>query len=314
MNILITGVAGFIGSHLAQYLIKDNNHIFGVDNLLTGNKKNIESLLNNPLFTFIEKDLLSCDLSTVPSCDLIFHLASPASPIQYKKYPIETLMVNSLGTKNVLDFMRKTNSKTFVITSTSEIYGDPLVHPQIETYWGNVNPNGIRSCYDESKRFAESLVMTYYRKYNLDVRVARLFNTFGPNMEQNDGRVVSNFILQAIQNKPITIYGDGNQTRSFCYISDMIEGLNQLAITKNISGEVVNLGNPNEKTILELANQIRTISSSSSKIIYTPIDQDDPKKRKPDITKAKKLLNWKPLILLEEGLKKTITYFTNELI
>lgn len=309
MNILITGVAGFIGSHLAHLLIGDNNRVFGVDNFITGNKKNIADLLNNPRFNLIEKDLITYDLSTIPPCDYIFHLASPASPIQYKKNPIQTLMVNSLGTKNVLDFIKRTNSGVFVITSTSEVYGDPLVHPQKETYWGNVNPNGVRSCYDESKRFAESLVMTYFRNYNLNVRIARLFNTFGPNMEQNDGRVVSNFILQALRNKPITIYGDGTQTRSFCYISDMVKGLFRLATTKNIAGEVVNLGNPNEKTILELAKQIKTMTSSTSEIVFAAIDQDDPKKRKPDITKAHALLDWEPQVNLEEGLSNTIIYF-----
>lgn len=313
MNILITGAAGFIGSHLVHFLLKKDYHVFGIDNFITGNKKNISDILDNPRFTFIENDLTSCDLTMIPSCNFIFHLASPASPIQYKKYPIETLMANSLGTKNVLDFMKKTNSKTFVITSTSEVYGDPLVHPQKESYWGNVNPNGVRSCYDESKRFAESLVMAYFRTYQLDIRIARLFNTYGPNMEQNDGRVVSNFILQSIQNKPITIYGEGNQTRSFCYVFDMVKGLYQLAITKDIAGEVVNLGNPNEKTILELAHQIKMMTSSSSLIVHSPLDQDDPKKRKPDISKAKKLLCWEPTISLEKGLEETITYFKQEL-
>jgi len=314
MIILITGTAGFIGSHLTRFFLKENNYVYGIDNFITGNKKNIADLFNNPRFIFLEKNLISCNLSKIPSCDYVFHLASPASPIQYKKYPIETLMVNSIGTKKVLDFMRKTNSKTFIITSTSEVYGDPLIHPQTELYWGNVNPNGIRSCYDESKRFAESLVMTYFRKYGLNVRIARLFNTYGPYMEKNDGRVVSNFILQALQNKPITIYGDGTQTRSFCYISDMIRGLYQLGVTTNIAGEIINLGNPNEKTVFELAIQIIKMTSSRSKIVYLPIENDDPKKRKPDITKAKNMLNWEPNIGLEDGLQKAITYFKKELI
>lgn len=314
MNILITGVAGFIGSHLAHLMLKENNRVFGIDNFITGNKKNIADLLDNPLFTLLEKDLISYDLSSIPSCDYIFHLASPASPIQYKKNPIQTLMVNSLGTKNVLDFMKRTGSRIFVITSTSEVYGDPLIHPQKESYWGNVNPIGIRSCYDESKRFAESLVMTYFRKYGLNVRIARLFNTYGPNMELNDGRVVSNFIVQALQNKPITIYGDGSQTRSFCYISDTVQGLLKMAKTNNIAGEIVNLGNPNEKTILELAVQIKKLTLSSSELIHTSIDQDDPKKRKPDITKAKKLLDWEPQVNLEDGIKSTIMYFKKQII
>lgn len=314
MRILITGGAGFIGSHLSKKHIEKDDEVYVVDNLVTGSKLNVENLLKHPHFHFIEADILTFDFSTLPSVDYIYHLASPASPIQYKKYAIETLRTNSEGTYNVLEFMRKSKSKSFVITSTSEVYGDPLVHPQTEEYWGNVNPNGVRSCYDEAKRYAEALVMTYYRKYNLDLRIARLFNTYGPHMEKNDGRVVSNFVMQALTNKPITIYGIGTQTRSFCYIDDTAEGLYRLVSTPDIAGSVVNLGNPVEKTIAELASIVKTMTGSKSDIILTPIDADDPKKRKPDISKAKKFLKWKPTVTLEEGLQKTISYFRERFV
>lgn len=309
MNILITGGAGFIGSNLAAFHLLKHDHIYVIDNLLTGSKKNIEPLQDNANFTFINADITNCEFSQLPPCDIVYNLASPASPIQYKKFPIETMMTNSIGTKNVLEFFRSSGSKVFVESSTSETYGDPLVHPQVETYWGNVNPIGVRSCYDESKRFAEALIMSYYRKYNLNMRIARIFNTYGPNMEENDGRVVSNFIMQALTKKPITVYGDGTQTRSFCYVSDMVQALYSLATTQNIAGQIINLGNPNEKTINELADLIKNMTKTPSEIIHKPIDEDDPKKRKPDITKAQQLLNWQPKILLENGLTNTITYF-----
>ncbi|QQG44657.1 MAG: SDR family oxidoreductase [Candidatus Roizmanbacteria bacterium] len=309
MNILITGGAGFIGSNLTQYHLNLNDDIYIIDNLVTGNKKNIEELTNKKKLTFIEADITSFDFLKLPVFDVIYHLASPASPVQYKKYNIETMMTNSLGTYKMLEFFKSSGSKTFVISSTSETYGDPLVHPQTEDYWGNVNPVGVRSCYDEAKRFSEALVMSYYRRYDLNVRIARIFNTYGHNMEKNDGRVVSNFIMQSITNEPLTVYGKGDQTRSFCFVSDMIEGLYALGKTDNIKGEVINLGNPNEMTVLKLANLVKKMTDTKSEIVFKPLDEDDPKKRKPDISKAKKLLNWQPSVSIEEGMRKTIVYF-----
>lgn len=317
MNILITGGAGFIGSNLTAFHLEKNDIVFVIDNLITGSKKNIEPFLKNKNFHFYQLDIITFNLPRrqagfslqASHFDLVYHLASPASPIQYKKYPIETLLTNSQGTYNLLQFLKKSRSKNFVLASTSEVYGDPLVHPQKEDYWGNVNPNGIRSCYDESKRFAEALTMNYFRKYHLNIRIARIFNTYGPNMERNDGRVVSNFIIEALTNKPIIIYGDGKQTRSFCYVSDMIEGLYLLATKPDLEGTIINLGNPNEKSILELAKIIKKLTKSNSKIIFQSIEEDDPKKRKPDISKAKKLLGWNAKVSIEEGLIKTIDYF-----
>lgn len=308
MNILITGGAGFIGSHLAKYYIQKGDAVFIIDNLITGNKRNIASLDNSKL-TFLEQDITTFDFASLPKMDIIYHLASPASPIQYKKHPIETLMVNSLGTKNVFDFAQRSNSEKIVIASTSEVYGDPLEHPQKETYYGNVNSFGERSCYDEAKRFAEALAHSYIQQYNLDIRIIRIFNTYGPNMEINDGRVVSNFITQCLLKKPITIYGDGSQTRSFCYVSDLVRGLVLMGEKENLKSEIINVGNPNEKTVLELANSIKSMLQSESEIVFETTDKDDPKKRKPDITKAQTILNWKPEISLEEGLTKTIAYF-----
>lgn len=316
MNILITGGGGFIGSNLTAFHLEKNDVVFVIDNLITGSRKNISRFLTNKNFHFYQSDVLTFNLPrrqagfSLPTYfDLIYHLASPASPIQYKKYPIETLLTNSQGTHNLLQFLKKSLSKNFVLASTSEVYGDPLVHPQKEDYWGNVNPNGIRSCYDESKRFAESLAMNYFRKHKLNIRIARIFNTYGPNMEKNDGRVVSNFIIEALTNKPITIYGDGKQTRSFCYISDMVNGLYLLATKTNIAGSIINLGNSIERSVLELAKIIKNLTKSSSKIVFQPIEEDDPKKRKPDISKAKKLLGWTPKVSIEDGLIKTIDYF-----
>lgn len=313
-KVLITGGAGFVGSHLTTKHIELGDEVFVIDNLITGSTDNIAALRSNKKFSYFQKDILDFDFNQLPQMDLIYHLASPASPIQYKKYPVETLRTNGEGTYRVLEFMRKSKSKSYVITSTSETYGDPDVHPQTEDYWGNVNPVGVRSCYDEAKRYAEAMSMTYYRTYNLNIRIARLFNTYGPYMEQNDGRVVSNFIMQAITGKPITIYGEGKQTRSFCYVSDTVAGLHLLATTLNIAGEVVNLGNPNEKTIAELAEFIKELTKSKSEIIHEPIGADDPKKRKPDISKAKRLLGWEPMIPLSDGLHKTIEYFRKRFV
>jgi len=314
MNVLIAGGAGFIGSNLTKFHLKCKDNVFIIDNLITGSIKNIKPFFKYNSLHFIQEDIISYDFAKLPSFNVIYHLASPASPCQYKKNPIETLRVNSQGTYNLLEFARKSQNSVFVLASTSEVYGDPLVHPQPESYWGNVNPNGIRSCYDESKRFAEALAMTYFRKFNLNIRIARIFNTYGPNMEKNDGRVISNFIVQGLTNKPITICGDGKQTRSFCYVSDMVKGLYLLANTDKIPGQVFNLGNPVEKTILEVAAVIKEMTKTKSKIIFQPIDSDDPKKRKPDITRAKQLLKWKPEVSLQEGLQKTINYFINELV
>jgi nucleoside-diphosphate-sugar epimerase len=309
MHILITGSAGFIASHLVEYILAAGHTVTGIDNFITGNKKNIEHLMSNPSFHFIENDILSFDYSTIKEhVDIIFHMASPASPIQYKKYPVETLQVNSLGTKQVLDFALQQKALV-VYASTSEVYGDPLVHPQVEWYWGNVNPNGVRSCYDEAKRFGEAMCMTYVRAKNAKVRIARIFNTYGPHMDVNDGRVVSNFIVQALKNEPITIYGTGEQTRSFCYVTDLVSGLWALATKEVTSGEVINLGNPKEMTIKEIAHKIKVDTQSTSELVQKPIDLDDPSKRKPDISKAKELLGWEPIVSVEEGFQKTISYF-----
>lgn len=310
MNILITGGAGFIGSHLAKHYSEKGDQVYIVDNLLTGNKKNLE-ILNPEAFTFYKQDVLDFDWSKLPKIDIVYHLASPASPIQYKRYPIETMRVNTEGTFKLLNFCRDQKCDRFVFTSTSEIYGDPLEHPQKETYWGNVNTLGERACYDEAKRFAETIIINYHKKFNIDIRLARIFNTYGPNMEINDGRVVSNFIVQGLKNLPFTIYGDGSQTRSFCYVSDMVLGLVKLGETNGINGEVINLGNPEEKSINELATLIKKATNSSATITNVEIGGDDPKKRKPNIEKADQLLDWKPTVSLMEGLNKTIGYFKN---
>lgn len=309
MNILVTGGAGFIGSNLSKYHLDKNDQVFVVDNLITGNKKNIEIFLSSSNFHFFQEDILKFDLSKVGHVDVIYHLASPASPSKYQKYPVETLLVNSYGTHQLLEYFKKTKSGTFVFASSSEIYGDPQVHPQNEEYFGNVNPVGIRSCYDEGKRFGESLCMSYFRKYYLDIRIARIFNTYGPNMEKNDGRIISNFVTQGLLRHPMTIYGKGQQTRSCCYVSDMVEGLYRLAIKKNIAGQIINIGNPVEKTVLDIAALIKKLTKSMINPIYQPLPSDDPSRRKPNIAKAVNLLGWKPKVGLEMGLKKTIEYF-----
>lgn len=309
MNILITGGAGFIGSHLTEFLLGEGHNVTVIDNLITGNTRNIEHLRSNNNLTFIEADIITFDFSQLPAFDIVFNLASPASPVQYQKHPVETLRVNSEGTYNVLEHIRKTGKGRFVQASTSEVYGDPLIHPQKEDYWGNVNSFGTRSCYDEAKRYAEAIIYSYMTKHAVDARIARIFNTYGPRMEKEDGRVVSNFITQSLTNSPITIYGDGSQTRSLCYVSDMVRGLYLLATTNDITGEIINLGNPNEKTVLEIGSIIKSMTQSSSEIVFKPIEKDDPKRRKPDITKAKEILNWEPQVPLEEGLAQTIAYF-----
>lgn len=310
-KILITGGAGFIGSNLVDFLLRKGFKIWVIDNFLTSSPQNIKTFIKYPQFRFIKKNLITTNLQKTLnniSFDTIYHLASPASPKQYINYPLETLMVNSLGTFKILTYMKKTKSRILVYASSSEVYGDPLEHPQTEDYWGNVNPIGERSCYDEGKRFGEALCISCLRKYSLDIRIARIFNTYGPNMEKDDGRVISNFIVQALQNKPLTIYGNGQQTRSFCYVSDLIEGLYYMGINP-AKGEVINLGNSNEKKIIEIAKLIKRLTGSPSKIVFKPLPKGDPKRRKPDIEKAIKLLHWQSKTPLEEGLNLTINYF-----
>ena len=307
MKILITGGAGFIGSHLTKFHLAKNDEVVVIDNFVTGSKKNLSFESEN--LKIIEADITNFNFSDLPSFDIVYDLASPASPKDFENLSIEILKTNSVGLMNILDFFIKSNSKTLVFSSTSEVYGDPLEHPQKESYFGNVNSVGPRSCYDEGKRFAEALMMAYFRKYKKDIRIARIFNTYGPYMKRDDGRVVSNFVNQAINNQPLTVYGDGSQTRSLCYVSDMVDGLYLLATTKNQAGQIINIGNPNEKTILEIADIIKKLSQSQSEVIFKAIGEDDPKKRCPDITKAKKLLHWQSKVNLEEGLVKTIEYF-----
>ncbi len=311
-KILIAGGAGFIGSHLCEKLLESGQEIFCIDNFITGNKKNIEHLLPNPRFHLIEGDVIKPlekgIREQVSGISEIYHLASPASPIQYQKHPIETLLVNSLGTRNLLELAKETDAK-FLYASTSEIYGNPLQHPQTESYWGNVNSIGVRSCYDEGKRFGEAMVMAFIRQYDLDGRIARIFNTFGPRMEKNDGRVISNFVVQAVSGQPLTVYGEGNQTRSFCFVSDLVSGLVRLMEEDKARGEIFNLGNPEEHTILEIAEKIKKLTGSSSAIKFTDLPEDDPTRRQPDITRAKTILGWQPAVSLDEGLLKTIEYF-----
>lgn len=309
---LVAGGAGFIGKHLCENLLKDGLRVICVDNFITGDKKNIENLLKNKNFVFIEQDITK-PFEFEESTDYIFHLASPASPNKnsprsYINFPIETLLANSAGTKTLLDLAKNKNAK-FLYASTSEVYGDPQESPQKEEYFGNVNPNGIRSVYDESKRFGEAITMAYVRKFGLDARIIRIFNTYGPYMQENDGRAVSEFVVSAIKNKQITIYGSGKQTRSFCFIEDMVKGIKLAMFSENTKGEVINLGNPDERTIISLAELVKKIMNSNSEIVHTEQSHDDPKIRKPDISKAKKLLNWEPKTSLEEGLPKTIEYF-----
>jgi len=310
---LIAGGAGFIGSHLSEKLLNRGDSVICVDNYITGSKENISHLLDNPNFTLVEQDIIDSVPEIQEELEGIFHLASPASPNQksersYIAYSIETLRVNSQGTFNLLNLAKDKNAK-FVYASTSEVYGNPSVSPQPETYWGNVNPNGIRSVYDEGKRFGEAMTMAYVRKFGLDARIMRIFNTYGDRMQPDDGRVVSNFIIQALQGENITVYGDGNQTRSFCYVTDLVEGIEKLMDKVDIKGEIVNLGNPSEYTISELAHKITQMIDTSSQIVFEDKPADDPDRRKPDITKAKQLLNWEPKVPLEEGLQKTIEYF-----
>ena len=306
-NILITGVAGFLGSHLADFYLKKNFNVIGIDNFLTGSYDNIKHNYKNNLFHFIEHDLCN-KIKINEKLDFILHFASPASPVDYLKYPIETLKIGSFGTNNMLEMALEKNA-TILVASTSEIYGDPLEHPQSESYFGNVNPIGPRSVYDESKRFLEALTTAYYTKKNADVRIVRIFNTYGPRMRINDGRAIPNFINQALKNKNITVYGDGSQTRSFCYVDDTINGIDKI-LNSNYNYPV-NIGNPDEFTILYLAKKIRTLIESKSKIIFKNLPENDPKIRRPNINLAKNILNWEPNINLNQGLSKTIKFFKN---
>jgi nucleoside-diphosphate-sugar epimerase len=308
-KILIAGGAGFIGSHLTRHFLGLNNEVWAIDNLVTGSRTNIEDLEDNPNFHFIESDIAEYDYSSLPRFDIVYDLASPASPILFDTIPLEILKTNSLGLMKLMEFVKKSKSKTVVFASTSEVYGDPQVSPQSEDYFGNVNSYGPRSCYDEGKRFAEAAIYSYVNKHGLDVRIARIFNTYGPNMNKADGRVISNFINQALENKSLTVYGDGTQTRSCCFVSDMVSGLYLLGTKPDIKGRVINLGNPDERKIIDIANLIKKLVKTESEISFLPIGQDDPKRRRPDITRAIELLGWAPKIDLESGLEKTISYF-----
>ena len=305
MNILIAGGAGFLGSHFCDLLIEKGHTVCCIDNLITGKKGNIQHLLNNKNFKFKKVDIVK-NFSIKEKFDAVINFASIASPIYYNKYKIETLLVGSYGTYNLLELARKNKAK-FLFTSTSEIYGNPVVSPQKETYWGNVNPIGARSMYDESKRFSEALIMNYHKVYGIDTKIVRIFNTYGPRMNINDGRVVPQFIYQALHNKHITVFGDGKQTRSLCFVSDLISGIYKLLMSKE--NLPINIGSSCELTIKKIAKIIIKLTNSKSKIVYKPLPEDDPKRRNPDITKAKQILKWQPKVSLEEGLLKTIEYF-----
>lgn len=305
MNCVVTGGAGFIGSHLCDFLLQKGYSVVCIDNLITGSFKNIDHLKDTQNFTFLKQDIIR-EFSIDQKVDMVFHFASPASPVDYYKYPLDTLRVGSIGTENMLKIAQAHHAR-FLLASTSEVYGDPKVHPQNEEYWGNVNPIGPRSVYDEAKRYAEAITMAYHRRYDLPTRIARIFNTYGPRMQHNDGRAVPNFITQGLQDEPITIYGDGSQTRSFCYISDEIQGL--FSLIQSDYEHPVNIGNPMEYTILELATLIQELCQSSSEFIYEALPVDDPKCRRPDISKAKKILGWEPTVDIREGLAKTIAWF-----
>ncbi len=304
MRILVTGGAGFIGSHLCERLLSEGHDVICLDNFFTGSKNNIIHLMDNHRFEVIRHDITEPILLEV---DRIYNLACPASPIHYQYNPVKTTKTSVMGTINMLGLAKRVKAR-ILQASTSEVYGDPKIHPQTEDYWGNVNPIGIRSCYDEGKRVAETLMMDYHRQNQVDIRIIRIFNTYGPRMAENDGRVVSNFVLQALRNQDITMYGDGSQTRSFCFVSDLIEGMIRMMECNNFIGPV-NLGNPTENTILEFAQKIIAITGSGSKIVFKPLPQDDPKQRRPDITLATKMLDWTPTIDLQKGLAATVDYF-----
>jgi dTDP-glucose 4,6-dehydratase len=307
-RVLITGAAGFIGSHLVDYLLERGYEVIGMDNFITGNKGNLEHI-KSPAFTFVEHNVTE-EIVVEGPLDHILHFASPASPIDYLELPIQTLKVGSLGTHKTLGLALAKKAR-FLLASTSEVYGDPLVHPQKEDYWGNVNPVGPRGVYDEAKRFAEAMSTAYHRYHGVDVKIARIFNTYGPRMRVHDGRAIPAFISQALQGEPLTVFGDGSQTRSFCYISDLVEGL--IRLLRSDYNEPVNLGNPSEMTILQLAEAIKKYTGSTAKIVFKPLPVDDPRVRQPDITRARTLLNWEPHVSLEKGLSRTVDYFRTKL-
>jgi len=305
MRVLITGAAGFLGSHLCDKFIAEGHEVIGLDNFITGRPDNVAHLSGNPAFRFVKHDI--CEPTDVDGpLDGVLHFASPASPIDYLKFPVETLKVGSIGTINALD-LAKDKKARFFIASTSEIYGDPLMHPQQESYWGNVNPIGPRAVYDEAKRFSEATTMAYHRTFGVDTRIVRIFNTYGPRMRPQDGRVVSNFIVQALSGQPLTIYGDGSQTRSFCYVADEVEGLYRLFMRGD--AQPMNVGNPDEYTVKELAEIVIAATGSASEIVYEPLPTDDPKVRRPDIARAKAMLGWEPAVPVREGVARTVEYF-----
>jgi dTDP-glucose 4,6-dehydratase len=309
MRILVTGGAGFLGSHLCDRLLSEGHDVIAMDNLITGNTDNIAHLAGNRRFHFIHHNVTNY-IYIKGSLDAILHFASPASPVDYLELPIQTLKVGSLGTHNALGLALAKGAR-FLLASTSEVYGDPLVHPQTEDYWGNVNPIGPRGVYDEAKRFAEAMTMAYHRSHGVDTRIVRIFNTYGPRMRLNDGRVVPNFVPQALRGVPLTVYGDGSQTRSFCFVRDLVDGIYRLLMSNEV--EPVNIGNPAEITILQFAEYINRITGNPGGIRFEPLPKDDPKQRKPDISKARRILGWEPLVPLEQGLSDTIAYFSEKL-
>lgn len=305
MRILITGGSGFIGSHLSQRLLAAGHDVLVVDNFYTSSRENISHLLGNPKFEIIRHDVT---MPLTAEVDAIYHLACPASPIHYQRFPVQTIKTSVLGSLNMLELANRLQIP-ILLSSTSEVYGDPNISPQVEEYWGNVNPIGIRACYDEGKRAAETLFFDFHRQYGLNIKVARIFNTYGPNMSPDDGRVVSNFIMQALRSEDITIYGDGNQTRSFCYVDDLVDGLIKLMQSPDSVHGPINLGNPTERTVMNLAEMVIQKTKSKSKIIFNDLPQDDPKQRKPNISKARSILNWEPKVDIDQGLDNTIKYF-----